>query len=310
MNKERQYSQSGGAGEGRSVIDIQPSYAHEGEPNQVNQINRVNRVNQVNEARALLKRLIAGEWLQQDFYIEFFIPLSSYRRLYSAINRAQAQGKKGNRIFYNTLTFVLTIMAGPDFINEVTVEWVIDVVRDSTLLDSSMSDILKYYRRRREFSRDDLISEKEPDVWFGYRKSKLELSDIHTIVEIAKSQSYRAVVDVMKFWLVKFPEVNTVVIIDITERPKYHRPTDLTKSQLRRMLPKIKDGQLEYSDLGPVKSEGQQWVGALTFPGKFGSEMTTPESRSSDIHAKLSSPTLIRLMKLTQFLFLIFLLQS
>ena len=46
----------------------------------------------------------------------------------------------------------------------------------------------------------------------------------------------------MEFWLDKFPDVKTVVIINITEKPAYHRPKSPTKDQLDDILQNWKMG--------------------------------------------------------------------
>jgi len=69
----------------------------------------------------------------------------------------------------------------------------------------------------------------------------------------------------MKFWFAKFP-VERVVIIDITEEPKYRQPKDVTVDQLSELLDKLDDNELEISSgVGLVKRGNPQWVGALTF---------------------------------------------
>ena len=88
-------------------------------------------------------------------------------------------------------------------------------------------------------------------------KEDVDSLKIHTLVEVNSSQSQDKMLEVMNFYLKGAPTVSRVILINITEGPKYKAPKridlNIDKTECRCA-----------SNQGPLWYKDIQWVGQIT----------------------------------------------
>ena len=102
-------------------------------------------------------------------------------------------------------------------------------------------------------------SSKNPDFLIAWEDNGG--TEMHTVVEVGASQSEESLHEVMELYLKGAPQVFRVILINITETPKYRGPNNFDIDELKNIE---KAGIQVDSEQGPVWYKGIQWVGHNT----------------------------------------------
>ncbi|KAK5444168.1 hypothetical protein LTS15_010521 [Exophiala xenobiotica] len=229
-------------------------------------------LNQVEEARSFLKQLSTrkAKFPPGEDPLTYTIPRHSWLTLlcddkitlWRDIREVRETIK--NKIWYNATTSTLRIFPMPLSIHEAVIEWLDELVyrTKAGLNNTSLSGQI-HIRHNEEKNCED-GSEKIPDmaIWYDTQNR----SQIHTIFEVVSSQSTSYAMEVVAFWLKRFPEVARVVLIDKIESPIYRRPKGWDINQLTNTLEKIRNDEFRCdSNRGLLRCGGYTWVGQLEF---------------------------------------------
>jgi len=103
----------------------------------------------------------AGEWLEPDLYFKYIIPRQFYWDFTFDIEKASE--KRRNRIFYNSLTSVLTVMPPPGPIHGTTVQCLYDIISEAGSNDSSMRKSMRILTKAAQaLDNKKVVSENSP----------------------------------------------------------------------------------------------------------------------------------------------------
>ncbi|KIW25488.1 uncharacterized protein PV07_08654 [Cladophialophora immunda] len=136
----------------------------------------------------------------------------------------------------------------------------------------SRKDRVKIYTnlKKRGGDKEYQHSVKTPDMGLLMRNQDDTRNDLKWTLEVGVSQTYPDLQADARLWLVGHPTCSMVVLINVTESPKYRCPlaVDLDlcdKLEIPRVVSQITEGDFSLDgEYGPVTHKGYQWVGEIS----------------------------------------------
>ncbi len=209
-----------------------------------------------------------GPKSESNRYVHILIFLSS-DVLYLLKNTLLSTFYRLPRFSYNSAISTLKIYTIPSCLHEIIINFLhkhftllFDRVLSNYLL--KRIDIFTNLTIRTGFEAEYEGSTKIPDLGIFVRNNNTQKMELKWALEVGFSEKYNDLQKNIGRWLIGQPTCAMVVLIKITESPKYRRPpyTELNIPQNQSEI--LEEDFSLRGEYGPVEFKGYQWVGQIS----------------------------------------------
>lgn len=215
-----------------------------------------------------------GPKSERNRYVHILIFLSS-DVLYLLKNTLLSTFYRLPRFSYNSAIPTLKIYAIPSCLHEIIINFLhkhFTLLFDRALPKYLLKriDIFTNLTIRTRFEAEYKGSTKIPDLGIVVKNNNTQKMELKWALKVGFSEKYDDLQKNIRLWLIGQPTCTMVVLIKITESPKYRCPLDFdldlcTELNIPQNQSEILEGDFFLQgEYGPVEFKGYQWVGQIS----------------------------------------------